>query len=1246
MHLGVIARRDVVVAVQVQQAVDDAERKFLDHAVTESGGLAPGGVRAHHDLAVLKCDHIRRAGHIHELPVHPRDDCVAHHRHFHERELFQRKTAVAGQPPTFDERQIREPPQPPHIGADAALPVDQNDLHGHRLPFRQPITSLFANIVLAKPSNAGKLGFDSQTMRFLLFAVLLIPVATHAAESQGDTFFREKVQPILSQRCFKCHSHGEKMKGNLLVDSRDALLTGGDTGPAVVPGDPAKSLIIEAIGYKNEEMQMPPKGEKLTAPQIATLTEWVKLGAPWPEVPGQKMKPRPRGKITDEDRQWWAFRPVAKVEPPQVSAQSSVLSVQKGGARLGMDRFSLSTNPIDRFIFASLNAAKLRPAPAAEKTALIRRVYFDLIGLPPTPEEAAAFVADTSPDAYGKLVDTLLASTRYGEHWARHWLDLVRYAESDGYRADDYRPNAWRYRDYVIASFNSDKPYDRFVQEQLAGDELWPDSPEARIATGYLTLGIYEYNNRDAVGQWSAILNDITDTTADVFMGMGVQCARCHDHKFDPLLQKDYFRLQAFFAPIRLIEDGTVTTQEQRDAYEKKFAVWAAKTAGIREKIAHIEEPVRAHAEKEALKKFPPETRALFEKPTAERTPYEQQIVNLAWRQVDYEYKDKRFDARVKEPSKSHRNTLLAELNKFRAEQPEPLPRAPIAMDVGPKASPILIPKKKALGEIDPGFLTVLDEAPAKIDPLPNSTGRRSALAHWLTQPENPLTARVLVNRVWQYHFGHGLAVNASDFGTLGEKPSHPELLDWLASSFVENGWSIKKLHRLIVTSATYTQSASSPIAAQAKLTDPENRLLWHMPTRRLDAEQIRDAVLTVTGEIDFPKGGPGTEPERPVRTIYGKFRRNNRDAILDVFDQPEGFSSMAQRNTTTTPTQSLLMINSKWTLERAKAFATRLRKENSSEEKEIITDAFRLCYGHDPGPSAIEAAQNFLTLQARQISGGADDADPSAFVSEKMQTREGSAAEFVPESGQNRLIVQNDASLPQHDFTIEAFINVKSVYPSGAVRTIASKWDGNKGHPGWSLGVTGMGSRNKPQTLVLQLSGERPGKTADPVEAIFSGLHIDIGKPYFVAVSVDLENATEKGITFYAKDLTNDDEPMQSVQIAHTVTGGIASEAPLVIGGMPSGEGGLFEGLIDDVRLSDTALRAEDLLFTSPSPGEHTMGFWKFESSPNPYADSSGHGHDISTSRQKGQQKDPRFSALVDFCHILLNSNEFLYLD
>jgi mono/diheme cytochrome c family protein len=1060
-----------------------------------------------------------------------------------------------------------------------------------------------------------------------LLLVSLLPAAAFA-NADGDQFFRQKVEPILRDNCFKCHSHADgKMKGNLVVDSREALIAGGDTGPAVTPGEPGKSLLIEAISYKNEDLQMPPKGKKLSDEQVATLTDWVKQGAPWPEEPGQKLKSRPRGKITDEDRQWWAFQPVAKVEPPAAND-------------------SWCANEIDRFILASLKASDLKPAPHADKVALIRRLYFDLIGLPPTPEEVADFVTNNASDAYEKLVDKLLASPRYGERWARHWLDLVRYAESDGYRVDDYRPNAWRFRDYVVKSFNTDKPYDRFVQEQLAGDELWPNDPDARIATGYLTAGIYEYNNRDAVGQWGNMLNDLTDTTADVFLGLGVQCARCHDHKFDPILQKDYYRLQAFFAPIRLRQDEDVASAEDRAAYEHKLAAWQAKAAPILEHLYHLEEPIREKAAHAAIEKFPRETRAIIAKPAAERTPYEQQIVDLAWRQVDYEYGDKRFEARVKEPAKSKRTALLMELKKFDADKPAPLPRAPMAMDIGPKASPIFIPKKQQMGEVEPGFLTLLDEAPAKIEPKPDTTGRRTALAQWLTRPDNPLTARVIVNRVWQYHFGRGLATNASDFGKLGEKPSHPELLDYLARRFVEEGWSFKKLHRLIVTSATYTQSASNPIAEQARIKDPENRLLWRAGTKRLDAEQIRDAVLSITGELKLPDGGPSVDFTKATRSIYTEVKRNARDPVLEVFDAPEGFSSTSLRNTTTTPTQSLLMINSRWSLERARAFAKRLRDENSSAESEIITDAYRLAFGRDPSTAEKGKAVQFIEHQAAVIAGGSFAENAPPFASDKMRFREGNAAQLMPGSSQERLTIAHEAGMPKDDFTIEAFINIKSVYDTGAVRTIVSKWDGSKGHPGWSLGVTGKGSRNKPQTLVLQICGDKPWKPTDPVEPIFSGLHIDLGKPYFVAVSVNLDDATEKGITFYAKDLSNDDEPLQAVQVAHIITSGLASEAPVVIGGSPHGNGSLFDGLIDDVRLSDIALRSEQLLFNNASTGEHTIGYWKFESDPTPYADASGRGNDITAPKPAAQREDPRLLALIDFCHVLLNSNEFLYVD
>jgi mono/diheme cytochrome c family protein len=861
-----------------------------------------------------------------------------------------------------------------------------------------------------------------KSLRFIACLAVSILHAQASVDPQGAEFFETKIQPIFQEHCYKCHSHGDKIKGGLVVDSHEGVLTGGDSGPAVLPGNPEKSLLIEAVRYENEDLQMPPKNKKLSDEQIALLTEWVKRGAPWAKETGQKMAKRVKGKITDEDRQWWAFQPVKKIEPPAADA-------------------GWGSNEIDRFILARLKAEALQPAPPAPAAQLARRLYFDLTGLPPKPEEVASFAAAAENDRQGataELVDRLLASPQYGERWARHWLDLVRYAESDGYRVDDYRPNAWRYRDYVIRSLNADKPYDRFVQEQLAGDEIAPEDPDARIATGYLTHWIYEYNNRDAVTQWSTILNDVTDTTADVFMGMGVQCARCHDHKFDPILQKDYYRLQAFFAPLMPYAEGTVATAGERAAYEQKLADYNAKTADLRRQLDEIEAPYRKQAAEDAITKFPPETQAIIRKPAAERTPFEQQIAELANRQVDYEYLEKRFAARVKEPAKSQRIALLARLKAFEKDKPAPLPVAPQAADVGPIAPAVFVPKKQQLGEIEPGFLTLLDEKPAAIPSgFKTSTGRRAALAQWLTRADNPLTARVIVNRVWQYHFGRGLAVNASDFGKLGEAPSHPELLDWLTHRFVADGWSFKKLHRNIVLSATYQQSITNPIAEQARLKDPENKLLWRANTKRLDAEQIRDAVLAVTGELDLTAAGEGVDASRPRRTIYNKVIRNTRDPVLDVFDAPEGFASMSQRNVTTTPTQSLLMINSKWTLARARAFASRLRKENSSDEAEQITDAFRLAFNREPKKSEIESARTFLAQQAALLAQKEAPTEIAPFAGDKMAFRDGRAAQLMPGSPQDRLVVPASPAFPKANFTVEAFITLKSVYESGSVRTI-----------------------------------------------------------------------------------------------------------------------------------------------------------------------------------------------------------------
>ncbi|HEY0552525.1 MAG TPA: PSD1 and planctomycete cytochrome C domain-containing protein, partial [Verrucomicrobiae bacterium] len=816
-----------------------------------------------------------------------------------------------------------------------------------------------------------------------LLVVLISGFPSLRAAVPAEDFFTREVQPILQENCFKCHSHSaEKIKGGLVLDSLDGMLTGGDTGPAIIPGDVEKSLLIKAIRYKDEDLRMPPKDKKLLGSQIATLEQWVKDGAIWP---GQTGKPRKmRGRITDEDRQWWAFQPLMKVVVPKTAAR-------------------WAKNEVDQFVFSKLSENRLQSSPEASRIALARRLYFDLWGLPPTPEQIESFLADKSADAYEKLVDQLLASPRYGERWARHWLDLVRYADSDGYRIDDLRPTAWRYRDYVINAFNNDKPYDEFVREQIAGDEMTPRTPERLIATGYLRHWIYEYNNRDVVGQWNTILNDITDTTGDVFLGLGVQCARCHDHKFDPILQKDYYRLQAFFAPFLPREDIDVATDSERAEHQAKIGKWEEMTKDLRAQIAEVEAPYRKKAQGVILPKFIEETLALINKPVAERTPWEHQIAELAYRQVTYEeYRMKITGADDKEKHVG----LLKQLAKFDEFKPAPLPSALIATDVSATAPPLFMPKKPQQ-PVEPGLLSVFDEKPMTILPPPgmtNTTGRRTELARWLTDPENPLTTRVIVNRVWQYHFGRGLAGTSSDLGRLGEKPSHPELLDWLARRFVQDGWSFKKLHRMIVTSATYRQSSASDDAARKA--DPENRLLWRFPIRRLDAEQIRDSILAVAGELQLETGGPAVDTFKPRRSIYTKVMRNSRDPLLEVFDAPQNFFSASQRDTTTTPVQSLMLINSQYMLQRAQAMAARLQKSGAKSDDELVAMAYKLAFGRAPASAEKSAAAAFLREQQSRVELTRASSAVAAFVADKIPYRDGKAALMAPRSSQERFVV------------------------------------------------------------------------------------------------------------------------------------------------------------------------------------------------------------------------------------------------
>jgi len=797
--------------------------------------------------------------------------------------------------------------------------------------------------------------FLRYTAALLVTGVGLTPIAAWAATPEPTAeqvkFFEEKVRPILATNCYKCHG-SEQQKGQLRLDLRELALAGGENGPVIVPGKPEKSVLVEAIKW--ESFEMPPSG-KLNETQIATLTEWIRLGAPMPKDhgggSGVSLR-KNRGVITDEDRQWWAFRPIPR----------------GAGVSPALDNDSWSRSPVDRFLNARMQAEGLAPAPQANRRTLIRRVTFDLIGLPPSPDEIEEFLADGRPDAYERLVDRLLASPQHGAHWARYWLDLVRYAESDGYKQDAYRANAFHYRDYVIRAFNSDKPYAQFVTEQLAGDEVAPGDPEAICATGYLRVGIYEYNQRDVKTQWTNILNDLTDVTSDVFLGMGLSCARCHDHKFDPILQKDYFRLQAFLAPIHWRDDVPIASAGKIADYERELAAWEAKTADLRAKLDAIEGPYKEAASAAALKKFPVELHAIFAKTDVERSPLEKQLAALAYLQTVGDEAKVDFSKKLKGDQKAEWESLKKELTQFITEKPAPVETAPSVTDIGPVAPVVFIPGKREAEPIEPGPLSVLDSLPGvgvgvnrRDHAASGTTGRRTALANWITSPDNPLPARVLANRLWQYHFGHGLAEAPSDFGRLGQPPSHPELLEWLAGELLTGDWSIKSLHRKMVTSAAYRQASHGPEVAIASQKDPANKWLARMPVRRLSAEQIRDAAIAVTGEFDSRMGGEGGDSGKTVRrAVYLKVFRNKQDATLDVFDVADGIFTTPVRNVTTTPTQSLFMINGPWMLLRAKAFARELNRSSATLDERVGT-AYRLAFGREPAAAETQAAREFL---------------------------------------------------------------------------------------------------------------------------------------------------------------------------------------------------------------------------------------------------------------------------------------------
>ncbi len=692
------------------------------------------------------------------------------------------------------------------------------------------------------------------------------------------------------------------------------------------------------------------------------------------------------GKYSDLKSDHWAYKKVQKPVVPVVK-----------------DRAAVKTE-VDAFILKELESKGLRPSPPADKVTLLRRATFDLTGLPPTTEEVQAFLADKSPKAFEKVVDRLLASPHYGEKWARHWLDLARYAESEGFKNDETRPNAWRYRDYVIKSFNEDKPYDRFVKEQIAGDELWPDNPDALVATGFNRHYADESNARNLKQRRQEILNDITDTVGSVFMATTIGCARCHDHKFDPVLQKDYYKIQSFFAATRAKDDIVLASAAEQAEYKRKRAVWEERTKEIRAEIAKLEEPVAKAIYKENFDKYPEEIQEAITMQPERRNAMQWLMYHKSnWLlNSNMDEDGKGIGQRLKGEARKQWDELRAKLAAFDDIKPKPLPIGSGITDYGREAPATHLLSRGAYDapaeEVEPGFLTVIDKSPAKITPLANTntTGRRTALANWLTDPSNPLVARVMVNRVWNYHFGRGLAGTPSDFGLMGEGLTNGALLDYLATTFVEKGWSIKGMHRLMMLSNTYRQSSDfNPLAAKE---DPTNQLLWRFPRQRLTGEEIRDGILSVSGQLNPKMGGPSvfpdipegmevrggwkkneTEAEKNRRSIYVFVRRNSRYPLFHAFDMPDTHESCARRTVTTTAPQALSLLNDKIVLRAAESFANRVLKQATSDVNKQIATAYRLAFSREPDQAERAMALDFLQKQSALVKARVAEKKPVA---------------------------------------------------------------------------------------------------------------------------------------------------------------------------------------------------------------------------------------------------------------------------
>lgn len=726
----------------------------------------------------------------------------------------------------------------------------------------------------------------------------MLPATDELSQHNGVVWdqpvdFKRDVFPLLEARCFECHA-GEKPDSGYRLDVHRELL-GYSSGEVLAePGRSRHSRLFEVISTASEEERMPPEGaDPLSDEQIAMLRAWIDQGLKWDD----ELLPPPR---VESDH--WAFQSVQRSDLPSI------------------DNAEWARTPVDTFISKQHAEAGLQHANEASPQTLVRRLYLDLIGLPPTPEEIDAFVDDDSPNAYAQLVDRLLDSQHYGERWGRYWLDLARWAESQGYQHDFVRPYAWRYRDYVINSFNNDKPYDRFLKEQIAGDELQPYADEHLIATGFLGAARISGNQEDDGIQRNDVLVDIVNATGSVMLGLTLECAQCHNHKFDPVSQRDYYSLQAFFVNGQL---GNLSLRESGVSNPTDIERWIPKPA---------------------YDFYAKEVKSLVSKKLFQPT--------------DKPHTWGYLSATTGDP----------DIERYSVVNRRPIPWRPDALK---QANARMLIR----GDVaSPG--TVVGAAwPEVLGATPSSLGEksRSALADWMADPDNPLVSRVWVNRLWQYHFGRGIVETASDFGVEGVPPTHPELLDWLAAELIENGWSTKHIHRQIVLSSTYRQERRHNEANAA--IDPDNKLLWSWPRRRLTAESIRDSVLVATGELDRSIGGVSVPPEREEqqlrRTIYLFQQRSSMPSVMEMFDAPTGIASCSRRSVSTVALQPLFMLNSQFMARRATALAKRVAEAAGNDADRMIEVAFQRTLAREPDAEELAMAKEILASQASAMNDG-----------------------------------------------------------------------------------------------------------------------------------------------------------------------------------------------------------------------------------------------------------------------------------